>query len=40
MAQVIKKMIARRVNRVFVIDPTGALVGVISSLDALKALTD
>jgi CBS domain-containing protein len=40
MAQVIKKMITRRVNRVFVIDPTGALVGVISSLDALKALYD
>jgi CBS domain-containing protein len=40
MAQVIKKMITRRVNRVFVIDPTGALVGVISSLNALKALYD
>jgi predicted transcriptional regulator len=40
MAQVIKKMIARRVQRVFVIDVTGALIGVISSLDALRALSD
>jgi CBS domain-containing protein len=38
MAQVIKKMLSRRVQRVFVIDKTGALVGVISSLDALRAL--
>ena len=40
MAQVIRKMIARRVQRVFVIDATGALIGVISSLDALRALCD
>jgi CBS domain-containing protein len=40
MAQVIKKMIARRVHRMFVIDATGALIGVISSLDALRALCD
>ncbi len=39
-AQVIKRMLARRVQRVFVIDKTGALVGVISSLDALRALCD
>jgi CBS domain-containing protein len=37
-AQVIKKMLSRRVHRVFVIDKTGALIGVISSLDALRAL--
>ncbi len=40
MVQVIKKMISRRVQRVFVIDATGALIGVISSLDALQALYD
>jgi len=40
MAQVIKKMLTRRVQRVFVIDKTGALIGVISSLDALRALCD
>jgi CBS domain-containing protein len=40
MAQVIKKMLARRVHRVFVIDKTGALIGVISSLDALRAICD
>ena len=40
MAQVIKKMTSRRVHRVFVIDATGALIGVISSLDALRALCD
>jgi CBS domain-containing protein len=39
-AQVVKKMIARRVHRVFVIDKTGALIGVISSLDVLQALCD
>jgi CBS domain-containing protein len=38
MAQVIKKMLARGVHRVFVIDKTGALIGVISSLDALRAI--
>ena len=38
MAQVAKKMISRRVHRVFVIDETGALIGVISSLDVLAAL--
>jgi CBS domain-containing protein len=40
MAQVIKQMLARRIHRVFVIDKTGALIGVISSLDALRALCD
>jgi CBS domain-containing protein len=40
MAQVIKKMLARRVHRVFVIDKTAALIGVISSLDALRATCD
>jgi CBS domain-containing protein len=40
MAQVIKKMLARRIHRVFVIDKTGALIGVISSLDALRTLCD
>jgi CBS domain-containing protein len=40
MTHVIKKMIARRVHRVFVIDATGALIGVISGLDALRALCE
>jgi len=40
MAQVIKKMISRRVQRVFVIDATGTLIGVISSLDILQAICD
>jgi CBS domain-containing protein len=40
MAQVIKKMLTRRVHRVFVIDKTGALIGVVSSLDVLRALCD
>ena len=40
LAQVIKKMIARRVHRVFVIDKTGALIGVVSGLDVLRALCD
>jgi CBS domain-containing protein len=38
LAQVAGKMIGRGVNRVFVIDKTGALVGVISSLDVLRRL--
>ncbi len=38
LAQVAAKMTARRVHRVFVIDKTGVLVGVISSLDILRAL--
>jgi CBS domain-containing protein len=40
LAQVIKKMLSRRVHRLFVIDKTGALIGVISSLDVLQALCD
>ena len=31
---------ARRVHRVFVLDKTGALVGVVSSLDILRTLCD
>jgi CBS domain-containing protein len=38
LAHVAAKMTSRRVHRVFVIDKTGALVGVISSLDVLRAL--
>jgi CBS domain-containing protein len=40
LAQVAAKMTARRVHRVFVLDKTGALVGVVSSLDILRALCD
>jgi CBS domain-containing protein len=40
LAQVAARMTARRVHRVFVLDKTGALVGVVSSLDILRALCD
>jgi CBS domain-containing protein len=36
LAQVVEKMLARRVHRVFVIDKTGALIGVIGSDDVLR----
>jgi CBS-domain-containing membrane protein len=38
LAHVVEKMLARCVHRVFVIDKTGALVGVISSADVLRVL--
>jgi CBS domain-containing protein len=40
LAQVAAKMTARRVHRVFVVDTTGALIGVVSSLDVLRALCE
>jgi CBS domain-containing protein len=38
MAQVVEKMLARGVQRVLVIDKTGALIGVVSARDILRAL--
>jgi CBS domain-containing protein len=40
LAQVTAKMTARRVHRVFVVDSTGAFIGVVSSLDVLRALCE
>lgn len=37
-AKVVEEMLARRVHRLFVVESTGVLVGVISALDILRAL--
>jgi len=37
-AKVLEQLVMLRVNQLFVVDATGALIGVISSLDILKHL--
>lgn len=39
-AHVIEEMVALKVHRLFVVDDTGVLVGVISALDVLRGLTE
>jgi CBS domain-containing protein len=39
-ARVIEQMAALKVHRLFVVDATGVLIGVISALDVLRRLTD
>ena len=40
LAEVCKKMLDRKVHRLFVVDQDGTLVGVISALDVLRCLTE
>lgn len=40
LAEVCRTMLARNVHQLFVIDPDGTLVGVISALDVLRCLTE
>jgi CBS domain-containing protein len=39
-ARVIEEMVALKVHRIFVVDDSGVLVGVISALDVLRRMTD
>jgi CBS-domain-containing membrane protein len=39
-ARVIEEMVALKVHRIFVVDESGVLVGVISALDVLRRMTD